>query len=690
MCDHLSHKKERKRKEMKRTLLVAVVMVLALSMAISGTVAYLSDTDSDVNVMTLGNVDIVQLENGEDGPIDIDPLYPAYIDAAGKVHGEIDKEVTVKNVGKSDAFVRTVVAFEAGKITDKAAFDKLIKPAFKDETAVEWVNSPVEIDGEKYFIATVVYDEILAAGETTEPSLLSVYMDPKAKNDDVAQFGEEYKILVVSQAVQTVNLEDLGAAEALEAAFGAVTATTHPWAGEDAADTEGEKPDLIITNVAQLRDFAERVNNGETFEGKLVALAADLDLNGADWTPIGNSSSNKFKGTFDGNDHYISNFKVTHQVASGLFGYVHGTVRNLNVKNATVNSNHYAGGIAAHGLCSKFEGCSVEDSEIISTIEKVADNKYDNGDKVGGIVGYLSAEPTAYVRNCTVTNTLIRGYRHLGGIVGYANKTSEVSNCTAAYNTIDQVIGDGNENYKNLEVGKLIGAIVGEAHADATIQNNKALAKAGNADQLIAALEMGCDVELEQNIKIDPAGMSNAYGTTGINVTKGQTIDGNDKILDIKGAGGTWDSGINTTGGLIKDLTVTGSFRGIFINHNSDHSEPVVLEDVIIDGTTYTVSCDQGLNQNLIATNSTFKGWTSFAATLGEAKFVDCYFGEGNGYSYCRPYAPTEFVGCAFEAGYTVEPAAAVTFEDCTIGGEPLTTANLDELVTNTANVTVK
>ena len=211
------------------------------------------------------------------------------------------------------------------------------------------------------------------------------------------------------------------------------------------------------------------------------------------------------------------------------------------------------------------------------------------------------------------------------------------------------------------------------------------------ADELIAALENGKAVVLTDDVKIDPAGMSNAYGTTGINVKNGQTIDGNGNTLDIKGAGGTWDSGINTTGGLIKNLTVTGSFRGIFINHNSTHSEPVILEDVIIDGTTYTISCDQGMNQTLTATGSTFNGWTSFAATLGKATFIDCSFGEGNGYAYCRPYAPTEFVGCDFEAGYRLDARAAVTFENCTIGGVALTADNLSTLVvSNIANATVK
>lgn len=215
------------------------------------------------------------------------------------------------------------------------------------------------------------------------------------------------------------------------------------------------------------------------------------------------------------------------------------------------------------------------------------------------------------------------------------------------------------------------------------------------ADQLVEALDKAATgdykvVALLNDIKIDPANMSNAYGTTGINVTKGQTIDGKGHVLDIKGAGGTWDSGINTTGGIIRNITVTGSFRGIFINHNSDYSETVVLENVTIDGTVYTISCDQGMNQNLVATNCTFKGWTSFAGTLGDATFTDCKFAEGNGNAYCRPYAETVFENCEFEAGFEMDPRAAVTFEGCTLDGEAITEENLATLVTsNIANAKI-
>ena len=212
------------------------------------------------------------------------------------------------------------------------------------------------------------------------------------------------------------------------------------------------------------------------------------------------------------------------------------------------------------------------------------------------------------------------------------------------------------------------------AYADKVIVNGASVRIEGStvvktADELVAALEANKSVYFLNDIKIEPAKMSNAYGKTGINVKNGQTIDGGGHTLNIQGAGGTWDSGINTTGGLIKDITITGSFRGIFINHNSTHSEKVVLKNVTIggNGTVYTISCDQGLYQGIEATNCTFNGWTSFAKDAGEAKFVNCSFGEGSGYKYCRPYSNTEFVNCTFCPGYTVDQTQAeVTFTDCT------------------------
>ena len=49
----------------KKALLVATAYLTVIALAIGGTLAYLQDEDSDVNVMTLGNVDIDQIFGGD-------------------------------------------------------------------------------------------------------------------------------------------------------------------------------------------------------------------------------------------------------------------------------------------------------------------------------------------------------------------------------------------------------------------------------------------------------------------------------------------------------------------------------------------------------------------------------------------------------------------------------------------------
>jgi hypothetical protein len=212
-----------------------------------------------------------------------------------------------------------------------------------------------------------------------------------------------------------------------------------------------------------------------------------------------------------------------------------------------------------------------------------------------------------------------------------------------------------------------------------------------NTTDLQVALDNGNDVLLSGDIEVSAAEAGdNGYGAIGIAQLNGGVIDGNGNDISVN-AWGTWDSAINTTGGTIKNINVTGGMRGIFVNHNSTNNSKVILENVTIDGTVYTISCDQGTNQGLEAYNSTFNGWTSYAATIGEVKFENCSFGEGQGYAFCRPYASTEFVNCDFEEGYELDARATVTFENCTINGVALTEANLATLVTsNTANASVK
>ncbi len=139
-------------------------------------------------------------------------------------------------------------------------------------------------------------------------------------------------------------------------------------------------------------------------------------------------------------------------------------------------------------------------------------------------------------------------------------------------------------------------------------------------------------------------------------------------------------------------MTISGAFRGIFM---SGASGDVYIDNVYIDNVCYPFNSDAGSKEyGVYISNSTLNGWTSFSDVHKEVVFTNCNFGKGTGgyqYAFCRPYNVASFVNCDFAAGYTMDPRAAVTFENCTIGGEPLTAANLATLVTDhIANATVK
>ena len=276
------------------------------------------------------------------------------------------------------------------------------------------------------------------------------------------------------------------------------------------------------------------------------------------------------------------------------------------------------------------------------------------------------------LNSVTFENCTLEGNGHYALIRSYADLT--MSDCT-----VDTTNANHDDVYDE-------GVQVIEP---ATFTQNNVTYIVSNDVDLKNVLEQGGDVVLESDFTIDET-ESNGYGKTGINMNNGGTLDGNGNELGAPGSTGTWDSAINTSGGTIKNIKVTKGFRGIFIKKDDNHNEKLYLDNVTIDGTTYTISCDSGNGLGLEATNSTFKGWTSYAATLGNAKFVDCYFGYGNGYSFCRPYAPTEFVGCEFEAGLRIDNRANVTFENCTLDGVALTQENIEELVYNSAKATVK
>lgn len=281
---------------MKKFLLTSLSLILVAAIAIGGTMAYLTDTDSDVNVMTLGNVKIAQheyqrvIENGAYKTDTIDnqtsyvleafeqgkALLPAtdpsnngagtwdsttvrmsQVDSYGGMQVFVnpnaqDKFVTVENTGKTDAYVRTLVAIECG-----SGDVNLIGSSYHSNWSKNAVGK-VEINENTYYVYEYIYKGasdgsrhvggVLPAGETSYPNLSQVYLKSVATNEDMAAIDGNgngtLDILVVSQAVQAAGFAD--AQTALDTAFGEITATNNPWADD-------VKLPVFVTNDAELK-----------------------------------------------------------------------------------------------------------------------------------------------------------------------------------------------------------------------------------------------------------------------------------------------------------------------------------------------------------------------------------------------------------------------------------------------------
>ena len=209
------------------------------------------------------------------------------------------------------------------------------------------------------------------------------------------------------------------------------------------------------------------------------------------------------------------------------------------------------------------------------------------------------------------------------------------------------------------------------------------VAVVGGAEELKDALQNSDYVILSGDVSAPAAG-SNGYGKSGYTVNN-TVLDGNGNTLDVSNSNGTWDSAINTTGGTIQNVTITGAFRGIFIKSGANATR-VYLNNVVSTPGAYTISCDQASNQGLTATNCTFNGWTSFAKTLGDAEFINCHFDTNGSYKYMRPYAPTVLEGCTFCAGYALDATrTTVTLKNCYVGDTLITAENITSLLGSSA-----
>ena len=172
---------------------------------------------------------------------------------------------------------------------------------------------------------------------------------------------------------------------------------------EMTGDGTAANPYVIMT-VNNLKHVSDNL-------GLNYILGRNLDLNNEEnWTPIGVSSSAKFSGTFNGQGYTISNLTIDSESNNiGLFGYISGSISNLNLENVNVKGNQYVGALAGYASAGTVSKVSVIGGEVEGT------------NFVGGLLG------RSYVVEKSFSDVDVRGISNLGGLVGYQG--ANISNC---------------------------------------------------------------------------------------------------------------------------------------------------------------------------------------------------------------------------------------------------------------------
>ena len=204
--------------------------------------------------------------------------------------------------------------------------------------------------------------------------------------------------------------------------------------------------------------FANEVNSGANyFEGKTIKLGADIDLNNAEWTPIGSAyKDHGFMGNFDGNGYSIKNLKITaltpdadQYVYGGLFGVTEGVdkdnqnyIKNLTIENVNIDlDGHIVAAAIAYPYYTALENITVKGNVSIKggdytsgvlaytrrcvdakniSIEANAGSVIEGNQTIGGVISdiQMNGGLTANYSNFKAKNLTIKGTQSVGGISG--------------------------------------------------------------------------------------------------------------------------------------------------------------------------------------------------------------------------------------------------------------------------------
>ncbi|MEW6061284.1 MAG: GLUG motif-containing protein [Bacteroidota bacterium] len=187
---------------------------------------------------------------------------------------------------------------------------------------------------------------------------------------------------------------------------------------------------------------------------------ADINADSSSWqdglTPIGNYLT-AFTGTYDGNNHTISNLSINRPGTNfiGMFGVgTTATIKNLGLVNVNITGNVYVG-----GLIGWLGGNSATITNCYVTGSVVGDSS------VGGVVGFLQGTSVTGVTNCYSTATVTGSGWKIGGFVG------EVSLLSSSSTVMNSCYSTGTVSGTTVTGPQYVGGFVGYNYVPSDIRN---------------------------------------------------------------------------------------------------------------------------------------------------------------------------------------------------------------------------
>lgn len=224
--------------------------------------------------------------------------------------------------------------------------------------------------------------------------------------------------------------------------------------GEFLGEGTEEKP-YLIQSIEDLVALSNKVNAGESYEGKYFNIENNLNFNSRnsyvnpDRTDYGDVNGDKstsilieelstakgfipigtqghdFKGNLDGKGNVISNLYINRNESNiGFLGYISGnnTLQNINLRNIEIiNANDDIGGLIGGSA-----------STTLNIKNCTTSGKIESKGYAGGLVGHINRDNTSLeIEDCT-NNANVTG-KNASGIVAYLYNDSltenEIKNC---------------------------------------------------------------------------------------------------------------------------------------------------------------------------------------------------------------------------------------------------------------------